>query len=70
MNEMKNLILNYITKDECNYMCDDKLFDCNHCSNVNECFSKANDCCDDEFVNSIDYGGYNTKEDFWGNLFN
>lgn len=63
--EKTNLIKEYITEDECDDMCDDSLFDCEHCSCLEECYIKSCEKCNKEFAESIDYGGYNTEDDFW-----
>ena len=63
--EKKNLIKNYITKDECNYMADDISFDCDFCSCFEECYMKSRERCNREFSKSVEYSGYNTSEDFW-----
>lgn len=65
MNEKKNLIKEYITKEECVYMYDDALFDCVSCSCFEECYMKSCERCNGEFVKSINYGGYDTEETFW-----
>ena len=65
MNEKKNLIKDYITKEECGYMCDDILFNCPTCSCFEECYMKSCERCNIEFADSVGYGGYNTIEDFW-----
>lgn len=63
--EMKDLIKEFITEEECNYDCDDEMFNCESCSNFEECCMKAEIRCNVEFAESVDYGGYNTAEDFW-----
>jgi hypothetical protein len=63
--EKKSLIKGYITEEECNYDCDDEIFDCESCSNFKECCMKAEIRCNVEFAESMDYGGYDTPEDFW-----
>ena len=63
--EKKNLIKDYITKDECDYMTDNILFDCDSCSCFEECYMKSCERCNSEFAKSVEYSGYNTAEDFW-----
>lgn len=65
MYEKKDLIEEYITEKECEYMCDDELFNCDFCSNLEECYMKSCERCDIEFAESVDYGGYDNEEDFW-----
>lgn len=63
--EKKELIREYITEDECRYDCDDEMFECESCSNFDECCMKAEIKCDREFAESVNYGGYSTEEEFW-----
>ena len=63
--EKIGLIREYITEKECNYECGYEVFDCKSCSNFEECYMKAEIRCDADFAESVDYGGYNTAEDFW-----
>ena len=63
--EEKSLIRDHITEDECNYMTDDTLFNCDSCSCFEECYMKSCERCNSEFAESVEYGGYNTAEDFW-----
>ena len=63
--EKKNLIKEYITEDECNYMYDDELFYCESCSCLEECYMKSCERCNSNFAESVNYGGYNTEEIFW-----
>ena len=66
MNEDKmELIKEYITEEECVFDCDNEMFDCESCSNFDECYMKAEIRCNTEFAESVDYGGYNTEEEFW-----
>lgn len=65
MNEKQRLIKDYITKAECNYMCDDEPFNCISCSCFEECYIKADIRCGKDFADSVDCSGYNTEEDFW-----
>lgn len=68
MDVKKNLIKEYITKEECDYMCDEARFDCAHCSCFEDCYMKSCERCNNEFANNIEYGGYNNSEDFWEQL--
>ena len=63
--EKKELIMEYITKDECDYLRDESLFECDACSYIDECYMKSCERCDREFAESVGYGGYNTEEEFW-----
>lgn len=45
--------------------------DCENCDNeqIKECYYKASNYCNNTFAESIDYGGYDSAEQFWDNLF-
>lgn len=72
-NEMKILIKENINKEECDYMCDNEAFNCDECSNFEECYIMAKVRCNDDlnniFAESINYGGYDNAEDFWEQIF-
>lgn len=72
-NHLKNLIMEHIDVAECEYMCDDEVFNCNLCSNLEMCRLTAEMRCNEDlndiFVESINYGGYDSAEDFWEQLF-
>lgn len=59
---MKDVIEEYLTE------CENDDFDCTNCPDISECYYKAQDICNDEFAESISYGGYDTAEEFWENL--
>lgn len=65
MNEKKVFVKEYITETECNYMCDDNVFDCSSCSCFEDCYLKACERCNNEFSSDVDYGGYNSEDIFW-----
>lgn len=46
------------------------LKNCDGCSDeqIEECYSIASSNCNSEFAKSINYGGYNSEEEFWDNL--
>ena len=69
MDEKKNLIITYITEDECCYMNDCELFDCDSCGSLEECYMEACERCNVEFAESVDYGGYANEEDYWSQIF-
>ena len=58
------LIEQYISDEEC-----DNDFDCKNCCDYDSCFITANSRCNSEFAESIDYGGYDSEEEFWEQLF-
>lgn len=64
-NEMKRLIIEYISEDECDSMCDDEVFNCEECSCREECYMKSCERCNMEFAEMVGYGGYNTIDEFW-----
>lgn len=72
MEEKKELIREYITEDECRYMCCNKKFDCETCTNFEDCYVEAEIRCNDDFNNgfakAVNYGGYCNEEDFWGQI--
>lgn len=65
----KNLIIDYITEDECNYMCDDALYNCDSCSNLEDCYMYSCDRCNKDFIKNTNYGGYTTEEEYWEQIF-
>lgn len=64
-NEKIKLIKDNITEEECRFMGDGELFNCTSCSCFDECYMKAEIRCDSDFAASINFGSYNTEEDFW-----
>ena len=69
MNEKKRLIMEHITKTECEYMCDENLYQCESCSSIKECLMVAHSRCICEFAEGVDYGGYNNMENFLEQLY-
>ena len=49
---------------------DCEICNCENCDieQIEECYYKANDICNDTFAESIDYGGYDSADEFWENL--
>lgn len=64
LEHMSELISDYVTTEECDYD-----MDCKNCENIDECYMKANNRCNSEWAKSIDYGGYDSEEEFWEQLF-
>ena len=64
LEHMSELISDYTSHDECDY--DMK---CKNCECINECYIEANNRCNSEWAESIDYGGYSSEEEFWEQLF-
>lgn len=68
LESMANLITDYISKRECK---DDLIgndYDCVNCSNIEECHMEASIRCSSEWAKSVDYGGYDSEDEFWENL--
>lgn len=63
IDEMVELIRDELPK--CEY---DENFNCKECSELEECYYKASTKSSHEFAESIDYGGYDSEEEFWENL--
>ena len=68
LESMADLIIDYISKRECkeDLICND--YDCVNCRNIEECYMEANSRCNSEWAESINYGGYDSEEEFWENL--
>ena len=66
--DMKYLIMDYINEDECQENNDGVLYGCEICSNFEECYINANMECNIEYAESINYGGYDSAEEFWEEL--
>lgn len=61
--EMKELITDELSECEL-----DKNFKCEECSELEQCHYKASTKLSHEFAESLDYGGYDSEDDFWENL--
>ena len=61
--EMKELKYN-IFEDEClnNY-------NCKNCGNIEECYWEAISRENSSYAESLDYGGYDSEEEFWDQTF-
>ena len=64
LEHMSDLISDYTSSDEC-----DNDMNCKDCINIDECYMRANNRCNSEWAESIDYGGYDSEEEFWKQLF-
>ena len=53
----------FISEEEC---CNDHNCDC--CDEIEDCYMRANSRCNSAYAESIDYGGYDSEEEFWDNL--
>lgn len=68
LESMADLITDYISERECT---DDLIgndYDCVNCGNIEECYMEANSRCNNEWAESINYGGYDSEDEFWENL--
>ena len=63
IDEMIELIHDELS--ECEY---DENFNCKECFELEECYYKASTKSAHEFAESIDYGGYDSEEEFWDSL--
>lgn len=62
--EMIDLIKNYdVEYDDCGQI------DCKKCCHLEDCYCVARDRENSEWAKLIDYGGYDTEEEFWEQLF-
>ena len=61
--EMKELIVYELS--ECEF---DNNFRCEKCSELEQCYYKASTKSSHEFADSLDYGGYDSEDEFWENL--
>ena len=43
-------------------------YDCKNCPELEICYHKASVQSSHEFAKSLNYGGYDTEEEFWDNL--
>lgn len=74
MNEKKNLIIEYIDEEDCVRVHKEDLYNCEVCEHFNECYEKAQneeiefDNYSNDFAKTINYGGYETAEEFWNEL--
>ena len=66
---MSSFIKEYLTKSDCNMVSGGgNNFNCEHCGCIEICYGIANMRCISEFAERLNYGGYNTEEEFWENL--
>lgn len=69
LESMADLITDYISERECKEDIIGNDYDCVNCENIEECHMKANSRCNSEFAENINYGGYDSEEKFWEQLF-
>lgn len=72
MFEKKSLILEYINEEDCANICKQGLFNCCSCDNLEDCYVNAkiekNNEDNNVFAEAINYGGYESEEEFWNEL--
>ena len=65
---MTDLITDYISKIECYEYLIGNNYNCIQCGNIEDCYMIANSRCNSEFAENINYGGYDSEEEFfWSN---
>ena len=64
---MLGIIEENLTEDDCDELINDEL-PCKTCLYLEDCYHLANQKCDSQFAENINYGGYDTEEEFWENL--
>lgn len=65
---MVGVIEENLTESDCDELQRDKLI-CKRCPYIEDCYYLANQKCNSQFAENINYGGYDTEEEFWENLF-
>lgn len=68
LESMAGLITDYISKRECKEDLIGNDYDCVNCDNIEQCSMEANLRCNSEWAKSINYGGYDSEDEFWENL--
>lgn len=68
--DMENLEekLEVIKYGEAYSKCVDK--DCENCSDLEECYSRTNEELNDKYAKALDYGGFDSAEEFWEQVYN
>ena len=66
---MIDLIKEYLTTKDCEEISGGNKFDCENCEYSDECCRLANRRCNSEYAENVNYGGYDTEEEFWEQLF-
>ena len=66
---MIDYIREYLTKEDCIERSGGNNFKCEECYYKEECASIARQRCDSEYAESVDYGGYNSEEEFWEQIY-
>lgn len=69
LESMSDLITDYISKRECSEDLIGNNYNCIQCDNIETCYIIANSRCNSEFAENINYGGYDSEEEFWEALF-
>lgn len=69
LESMTDLITDYISERECHEDFLGNNYNCKECENIDDCHMIANSRCNNEWAESIDYGGCDTEEEFGEQLF-
>ena len=69
LDSMVDFISDYISSRECNEEIVGNDMNWKTCDYIGDCYITANNRCNSEYAESIDYGGYDSEEEFWEQLF-
>lgn len=64
----KQEMISYIEEYGTEYVCDSDE-DCKNCDDVESCYWRVNNKINSTYAESIGYGGYDTEDEFWEDLF-
>lgn len=67
LNFMVSIIEENLTEDDCYELINTDL-PCKTCPSLEDCYHLANQKCDSQFAENINYGGYDSEDEFWENL--
>ena len=70
MNTIENMRnkMSYLKNNINKYECDEN-YDCKKCCKIEECYYLAIQREDSSYAKSLDYGGYDTEEEFWDQIY-
>lgn len=69
LESMTDLITDDISEKECKRNAMGNDYNCVNCHHIEQCHMEANSRCNSEWAESINYGGCDTEEEFWEQLF-
>lgn len=67
LNFMVSIIEENLTEDDCGELINAEL-PCKTCHSLEDCYHLANQKCDSQFAENINYGGYDSEEEFCESL--